>query len=144
MTCSISMYASSRRLCRRASTARPSACFQVPRATSQLVPPPTVASAIAAAGASHSHATGGDPTAGHSARVPQPAAATRIATVEGVRAPQRDTDRIELAEVGIGQRTADTVTVSKATTAGMILDNYQSLTVPDSWETIKVSQLLDA
>ena len=61
-----------------------------------------------------------------------------------MRAPQRDTDRIELAEVGIGQRTADTVTVSKATTAGMILDNYQSLTVPDSWETIKVSQLLDA
>jgi hypothetical protein len=54
------------------------------------------------------------------------------------------TERLVLAEVGLAERTPDSVAVGADTTVGMLLDAHQSLSVPDSWETISIKQLIGA
>lgn len=50
--------------------------------------------------------------------------------------------RLQLAELDLAPRVPDTTLVSPETTVGMLLDAEESMSVPDSWETIKVTQLV--
>jgi hypothetical protein len=50
--------------------------------------------------------------------------------------------KLVLADVAPAARDADTITVGKDATVGMVLDAQQSLQVPETWETIRLSQLV--
>jgi hypothetical protein len=53
-------------------------------------------------------------------------------------------EKLVLAEVGLAPRSTDSVLIGADTTVGMLLDAHPSLSLPDSWETIRVTQLIGA
>ena len=51
--------------------------------------------------------------------------------------------KLILADVAVATRDADTIAVGKDATVGMVLDTQESLQVPETWETIRLNQLVD-